>query len=103
MNIEKSNHLFKISEEKETPSSLEKFPKPEEYLQIMKELGFPEHAKAYEKVLELAEIVKNNGGQALLVGGSVRDSLMGKISKDFDMEIYGLESDKVEKNVQQIG
>lgn len=81
----------------------ERFPKPEEYLQIMEEAGSPEHAQAYEKVLELAELVKEQGGRALLVGGSVRDSLMGKISKDFDLEVYGLEGDVVEEIVGQIG
>jgi len=100
MSIEKQKNPL---EKKEPQSFLEKFPKPEEYLQSMKELGFPKHGKAYEKVLELAEIIKENGGQALLVGGSVRDALMGKISKDFDLEVYRLEPAKIEKIVQKVG
>lgn len=102
MILEKRGYYPQIPEEKSS-SSLEKFPKPEKYLEIMKELGFPEHTHAYEKVLDLARIIKENGGQALLVGGSVRDSLMGKISKDFDLEIYGLEPEEIERVVQQIG
>ncbi len=31
------------------------------------------------------------GGRALLVGGSVRDALLGRAAKDLDFEIYGLE------------
>jgi tRNA nucleotidyltransferase/poly(A) polymerase len=63
----------------------------------MRESGFSEYVNAYEKVLNLAQIIKENGGQALLVGGSVRDIIMEKTSKDFDVEVYGLESTMVEK------
>lgn len=102
MSVEKKKYSPEIS--KENPqSSLEKFPRPEEYLEIMKESGFPEHAEAYEKVLELAQVIKENGGQALLVGGSVRDSLMGKISKDFDLEVYELEPTEIAQIVQKVG
>ena len=67
----------------------EKFPKPEEFLTLMKDKGLEEHAEAYEKVLELASVIKQAGGQALLVGGSVRDMMWGKTSKDFDIEVSG--------------
>lgn len=43
-----------------------------------------------KKITELAEIVKENGGRAMLVGGCVRDRLMGVEPKDFDLEIYGI-------------
>jgi len=102
MTLEKMDYYPQPLEEGHS-DSLEKFPKPENYLEIMQESGFPEHAKAYEKVLELAQILKESGGQALLVGGSVRDALMGKISKDFDLEIYGLEPQEIEVIVQQVG
>ena len=104
-NLEYGENLFGDinKSEKESQSVFEEFPSPEAYLQNMIESGFPEHAKAYEKVLEVAEIIKENNGQALLIGGSVRDSLMGKVSKDFDLEIYGLEPEVVETIVQQIG
>lgn len=90
-------------EEKKLEASLEKFPKPEDYLEIMKESGFPEHAEVYEKVLNFSQIVKENGGKALLVGGSVRDSLMNRISKDFDLEVYGLDPKRIEGIAEQIG
>ena len=44
-----------------------------------------------KKITKLAEIVKQNGGRAMLVGGCVRDGLMGIEPKDFDLEIYGVE------------
>jgi tRNA nucleotidyltransferase (CCA-adding enzyme) len=44
-----------------------------------------------ETVLKLAEAVRSEGGRALVVGGCVRDELMGKQPKDWDVEIYGIE------------
>lgn len=61
------------------------------------------HAAAYRKVLDVARAVGAGGGRALLVGGSVRDSVLGKISKDFDVEIYGLEAERVEEVVKELG
>jgi len=88
---------------KEKKLSESSFAKPEEYLQEMLENGLFEQAQAYKKVIELAEKIKALGGQALLVGGSVRDYLMGKIAKDFDVEVYGLEADKIEKIANTVG
>ncbi|MBO7620073.1 MAG: HD domain-containing protein [Victivallales bacterium] len=39
--------------------------------------------------------MKAAGGRALLVGGCVRDSLLGLNSKDFDMEVYGLSMEAI--------
>ena len=49
----------------------------------------------YGQVLELAGIFRSGGGRALIVGGSVRDALLGRPVKDFDMEIYGLSPERV--------
>ena len=43
-------------------------------------------------VLEVARRVRDAGGRALLVGGCVRDGLLGGRPKDFDFEVYGLAS-----------
>ena len=45
-----------------------------------------------DAVREVARLVKSAGGRALLVGGCVRDSLLGGTNapKDFDVEVYGL-------------
>lgn len=37
----------------------------------------------------------NEGGRAMLVGGCVRDELMGVAPKDWDVEVYGIESEKL--------
>src|SRR5258707_14031266 len=44
-----------------------------------------------DQVLSLAERVRSEDGRALLVGGCVRDELMGRQPKDWDVEIYGIE------------
>ena len=44
-----------------------------------------------DNVLSLAKTVRSEGGRALLVGGCVRDELMGNQPKDWDVEIYGIE------------
>lgn len=44
-----------------------------------------------DKVVELAQAIRAAGGRALLVGGCVRDPLMGSQPKDWDLEVYGLE------------
>jgi len=48
-------------------------------------------SKPPKKIIEFAEKIKQNGGCAMLVGGCVRDELMGIEPKDFDLEIYGIE------------
>lgn len=47
--------------------------------------------KTPQKIIELAQIINAKGGRAMLVGGCVRDELMGIEPKDWDLEIYGIE------------
>ena len=44
------------------------------------------------EVRTVAELVKRAGGRALLVGGCVRDELLGLSPKDFDIECFGISS-----------
>lgn len=55
------------------------------------------------KIRKLAEIVRANGGRALLVGGCVRDALMDIEPKDFDVEIYGIEPQKLREILAKFG
>ncbi len=55
------------------------------------------------KVLSLAGAVRRADGRALLVGGCVRDELMGKQPKDWDVEVYGVEPAKLRELLDQIG
>jgi len=78
-------------------------PSAQEYIAILQKAGLETHEKAFENVLAICEAVKKEGGRALLVGGSVRDMVLQRISKDFDIEIYGLSPQKIEKIVATFG
>ena len=52
-------------------------------------------------ILKVAQLLKATGGRALLVGGCVRDGLLGIEAKDVDIEVYGLESNIVEDTLKQ--
>lgn len=54
-----------------------------------------------DAVVTLAEAVRAAGGRALLVGGWVRDALLGHPSKDADIEVFGLERDVLERTLRQ--
>ncbi len=49
-----------------------------------------------EAVREVARIAKAHCGRALLVGGCVRDELLGIKSKDFDIEVFGIAPDELQ-------
>lgn len=57
--------------------------------------------KQRKACIQVAELLKAAGGHALLVGGCVRDGLLGIESKDVDMEVYGLSADDVERTLKQ--
>ena len=56
-----------------------------------------------EKVIALARAIHDAGGRALLVGGCVRDELMGKWPKDWDLEVYALDAVRVREILDQFG
>jgi tRNA nucleotidyltransferase (CCA-adding enzyme) len=56
-----------------------------------------------EKVLGLAQQVRAEGGRALLVGGCVRDYLMGGQPKDWDVEVYKIEPARLRELLEKFG
>ncbi|MBI1875164.1 MAG: CCA tRNA nucleotidyltransferase [Acidobacteria bacterium] len=48
-----------------------------------------------DRVREIARAVREAGGRALIVGGWVRDHLVGLESKDVDLEVYGVSADRL--------
>ncbi len=54
-------------------------------------------------IRDFAETIRGAGGRALLVGGFVRDRLLGRESKDYDFEVYGLEMDELERVLSRFG
>src|SRR6188474_1411534 len=56
-----------------------------------------------EKVILLARGIRDAGGRALLVGGCVRDALMGAQPKDWDLEVYNLDAARLREILDQFG
>ena len=50
---------------------------------------------------QVAKLLQAAGGHALLVGGCVRDGLLGIPAKDVDMEVYGLSAEEVERTLKK--
>ena len=56
------------------------------------------------ELAKLANAIHQQGGQPILVGGSVRDYLLGQtIPKDLDLEVYHLEAIELERVMSQFG
>ncbi|MCF0225066.1 MAG: CCA tRNA nucleotidyltransferase [Fibrobacter sp.] len=47
------------------------------------------------RLLKIAEDIEQAGGRAYLVGGWVRDALLAKNCRDYDVEVYDLEQDEL--------
>ena len=64
-------------------------------------LSFDAPAASWTAVLDVCRSVAHNGGRAHLVGGSVRDALLGKPVHDFDIEVFGIEPADLEALLRQ--
>jgi NADPH-dependent 2,4-dienoyl-CoA reductase/sulfur reductase-like enzyme len=53
--------------------------------------------KAPELVRHVARAVAAAGGRAWVVGGSVRDALLGRPGKDWDLEVHGLSAEDLQR------
>ncbi|MEL6349690.1 MAG: hypothetical protein AAFV53_41685, partial [Myxococcota bacterium] len=56
-----------------------------------------------EVIVTLCERVRDAGGQAWLVGGSVRDHLLGRSPKDLDVEVHRLAADALRPILRRLG
>jgi tRNA nucleotidyltransferase (CCA-adding enzyme) len=56
-----------------------------------------------DRALEIARAVEQAGGRALIVGGWVRDRLLGRDSKDIDIEVFGLPADRLRSLLEALG
>ena len=55
------------------------------------------------KVIDLAQAVRDARGRAMLVGGCVRDLLLGIGPTDWDLEVYGIEPEQLRILLDQFG
>jgi len=56
-----------------------------------------------QKVVDLSLALREAGGRALLVGGCVRDALMGVQPKDWDVEVYGVAPEQLRAILDRFG
>lgn len=56
-----------------------------------------------ERAHAVAAAVRDAGGRALIVGGWVRDRLLGIASKDVDVEVYGLPAPRLREILSSFG
>ncbi len=54
-------------------------------------------------VLDIARAVRDEGGRAFLAGGCVRDSILGRAPKDFDLEVFGVPADRLKTLLETFG
>jgi tRNA nucleotidyltransferase (CCA-adding enzyme) len=60
-------------------------------------------ADLVEQARAIARLVREHGGRALVVGGFVRDRLLGRASTDLDVEVFAIEADKLRGLLEQLG
>ena len=53
--------------------------------------------------IEVARAVRVAGGRALVVGGWVRDRILGRPSKDIDLEVFGIDADRLKALLADFG
>ena len=56
-----------------------------------------------ERATAIARTIRGGGGRALVVGGWVRDRLMGRSSKDLDLEVYHVAPDRLKNLLAEFG
>ena len=61
------------------------------------------NARPAELVRAIAEAVRDRGGRALLVGGCVRDEILGRAPKDLDLEVFGVPAPDLHDLLQRFG
>jgi len=58
---------------------------------------------SFARAHDIALAVRSAGGRALFVGGWVRDRLMGRNSKDIDIEVFGVPADRLKALLESLG
>jgi len=64
---------------------------------------FPQQGEAGERVIALAQAVREAGGRLFVVGGGVRDALLQQPVNDVDTEVFGLSPPQLEAILARFG
>lgn len=59
--------------------------------------------KQFSIVQNIIDVIAREQGRAILVGGAVRDLLLGKATKDLDIEVHGISLEKLQEILSQFG
>lgn len=78
-------------------------PLPDVYISTLRSFGKEDSAVSYELFINVAKAIRTEGGRVLAVGGSVRDIVISQDPKDLDIEVYGIEAERLEKIASQFG
>ena len=60
-------------------------------------------SESFDRALDIARAVRAAGGRALVVGGWVRDRLMGRDVKDIDVEVFGVPAGRLKALLESLG
>ena len=56
-----------------------------------------------QQAIEIAQLVRASGGRALIVGGFIRDRLLGRPSREVDIEVFGIPEDDLRALLGRLG
>src|ERR1051325_1939275 len=56
-----------------------------------------------DRATEIALAVRDAGGRALIVGGWVRDRLLGRDGTNLDIEVFGIQADRLRPLLERFG
>jgi tRNA nucleotidyltransferase (CCA-adding enzyme) len=65
--------------------------------------GMSATASSIDRAQTIARAVRDAGGRALIVGGWVRDRLIGSASKDIDLEVFGVDAARLRSLLERLG
>ena len=77
---------------------------PNSYISKIPRFFTPALSAIPQTVMDVVRDIDESGGKAFLVGGSVRDMMLGKKhTKDLDIEVYGMQPDQIQEIVEKYG
>jgi tRNA nucleotidyltransferase (CCA-adding enzyme) len=56
-----------------------------------------------QQAIAIARVVHEHGGRAFVVGGFVRDRLLGRTSHEIDLEVFGVPEERLRGLLEQVG
>ena len=63
----------------------------------------PDRDARESRIVDVARAIDTAGGRAIAVGGHVRDRFLGRESKDWDVEVFGLDLDELQGILARFG